>query len=144
MGAYPGLSPTASDRSQVVDLHCAILDPMKNGSAVASTFIKSFPVRPLQPEFVSLIEDARENLLQELAALLDSLYLYGSVARAIAEPGRSDLDLTLVLSRPLSSPEAEALECVRFNLETRHPEVTKIDFDVGVLEEVLNPANLYS
>lgn len=72
------------------------------------------------------------------------LYLYGSVPRAMAQPGKSDLDLTLVLSRPLSTPEAESLERVRSNLEAGHPEVTKIDLDLGVLEDVLNPANLHS
>ena len=124
--------------------HCAILDLMKSCRDAAPTFIKALPVRPLQPEFVNLIDEARDSLVRELGALLDSLYLYGSVPRAMAQPGKSDLDLTLVLSRLLSTPEAESLECVRSNLEAGHPEVTKIDLDVGVLEDVLNPANLYS
>ncbi|UUC91444.1 nucleotidyltransferase domain-containing protein [Comamonas sp. C11] len=124
--------------------HCAILDLMKSCLDAAPTFIKVLPVRPLQSEFVNLIDEARDSLVQELGAILDSLYLYGSVPRAMAKPGKSDLDLTLVLSRPLSTPEAESLERVRSNLEAGHPEVTKIDLDLGVLEDVLSPANLYS
>ncbi|WP_230847808.1 nucleotidyltransferase domain-containing protein [Comamonas testosteroni] len=124
--------------------HCAILDPMKSCRDTAPTFIKALPVRPLQPEFINLIDDARDSVLQELGALLDSLYLFGSVPRAMDQPGKSDLDLTLVLSRPLSSQETESLERVRSNLEAGHPEVTKVDLDLGVLEDVLNPANLYS
>ena len=117
---------------------------MKSCLDAAPTFIKVLPVKPLQPEFINLIDDARDSLVQKLGALLDSLYLYGSVPRAMAQPGKSDLDLTLVLSRPLSAPEAESLERVRSNLEAGHPEVTKVDLDLGVLEDVLNPANLYS
>lgn len=124
--------------------HCAILELMKSCRDAAPTFIKTLPVRPLQPEFVKLIDEARDSLVQELGAVLDNLYLYGSVPRAMAQPGKSDLDLTLVLSRPLSTSEAESLERVRSNLEAGHPEVTKIDLDIGVLEDVLNPANLHS
>ncbi|MCY1529264.1 hypothetical protein D9M68_643980 [compost metagenome] len=66
------------------------------------------------------------------------------MSHASATPGTSDLDLTLVLSRPLAAREAESLECVRSDLQARHPEVTKVDFDLGVRDDVLNPANLYS
>lgn len=117
---------------------------MKSCNGTASTFIEIHPPSPLQPEFVDLVDDARDSLIHELGALLDSLYLYGSVSRSTATPGASDLDLTLVLSRPLASQEAESLERLRTGLQSRHPEVTKVDLDLGVREEVLNPANLYS
>lgn len=99
---------------------------------------------PLQPEFESLVSNARNGLCSGLGALLDSLYLYGSVSRGNARPGQSDLDLTVVLTRPPSREESNALECIRLDLQARHPEVSKVDFDLGVREDVLNPANLHS
>lgn len=102
------------------------------------------PPTPLQPEFESLVSDARNGLCSGLGALLDSLYLYGSVSRGNARPGQSDLDLTVVLARPPSREESNALERIRLDLQARHPEVSKVDFDLGVREDVLKPANLHS
>ena len=117
---------------------------MKSCTGSAPAFIKPASEHPLQPEFVHLLDDARESPLHELGTLLHSLYLYGSVSRAAARPGLSDLDLSLVLAKPLTPAEAESLERVRTDLEARHPEVTKVDFDIGVLADVLNPAHLHS
>ena len=107
-------------------------------------FIEVPPLKPLQVEFVPLVDDARFSLRTELGTLLDSLYLYGSVSRASAQLGQSDLDLTLILTRPLSAQESHSLECSRIDLEARHPEVSKVDFDIGIRQDVLNPANINS
>lgn len=117
---------------------------MKSFIGAVPTLIKVPVAKALQPEFVDLVDDARDSLLNELGVLLDSLYLYGSISRSVANIGESDLDLTLVLARPLSSHELEPLERVRSNLEARHPEVTKVDFDLGVYADVLDPTNLDS
>ena len=52
-------------------------------------FIEVPPLKPLQVEFVPLVDDARFSLRTELGTLLDSLYLYGSVSRASAQLGRA-------------------------------------------------------
>ncbi len=109
-----------------------------------TTTIDLLPSRPLQPAFVALVEDALASLQQALGPLLHSVYLYGSVARAQARPGVSDLDLTLVLTRPLAADEAALLEQQRLALQARHPEVSKVDFDIGVLADIRNPAHWYS
>jgi predicted nucleotidyltransferase len=109
-----------------------------------TTTIELLPSRPLQAAFVALVADALTSLQQTLGPLLHSVYLYGSVARATATPGVSDLDLTLVLARPLAADEAALLEQQRLALQVRHPEVSKVDFDIGVLADVHHPANLYS
>lgn len=64
---------------------------------------------PIQPEFELLVEDARKSISSGLDNLLDGLYLYGSVARGTAVLGRSDLDLTLVLTRQPSVLESAPL-----------------------------------
>src|SRR5260370_419775 len=59
--------------------------------------LEVFVRAPIQPEFVDLVADARAAIASDLGEALDSLYLYGSVARGCARAGFSDLDLTVVL-----------------------------------------------
>lgn len=102
-------------------------------------FILTLPAVPVQPEFQSLLEDVCALLAQPEFGL-DGLYLYGSVARGEASPGESDLDLTLVLRE--STPQVlERLEVLRRDLERRHSQVTKIDFDIGSRAQVLAAEN---
>ncbi|AZD23373.1 putative nucleotidyltransferase [Pseudomonas chlororaphis subsp. aurantiaca] len=109
----------------------------------AEGFIQSLPDQPLQPVFSPLVDELCAILSRRFPALLDGLYLYGSVARGDARPGTSDLDVTLVLAWAPSPEERQRLEETRQALEARHPEVSKIDFDIGVLSEVLAPDNRY-
>ncbi len=106
--------------------------------------LEVFVRAPIQPEFVDLVADARAAIASDLGEALDSLYLYGSVARSCARAGFSDLDLTVVLVRSLSGQESARLEHLRQDLQLRHTEVVKIDFDLGTRQEVLDPAHLYS
>jgi len=82
-------------------------------------------------------------LLGPLGHRVDSAYLYGSVARGDAVLGRSDVDVVLVLAGKPTVQDDIDIEAARRALETRHPEVSKVDFDVGFLEEVLAPENLH-
>lgn len=117
---------------------------MTSAASNTCTTIDLLPSPPLQPAFVALVDGALASLQQTLGSLLHSVYLYGSVARATATPGVSDLDLTLVLTRPLAADEAALLEQLRLALQAYHPEVSKVDFDIGVLADVCHSNNLYS
>ncbi|WP_438868845.1 nucleotidyltransferase domain-containing protein [Pseudomonas sp. L1(2025)] len=92
-----------------------------------------------QPEFEPLLADVCASLSQ---SGLDSIYVYGSVARGEASPGESDLDLSLILLEPPDAQVLAHLETLRQALEQRHPEVTRIDFDIGHRAEVLAPENV--
>jgi hypothetical protein len=96
---------------------------------------------PLQPAFQSVVDDLCAAVRGPLADLVDSAYLYGSVARADAVPGRSDLDAVLLLVDAPSPHELERIEAARRALEQRHGEVVKVDFDLGNLDEVHAPEN---
>ena len=72
--------------------------------------LEVFVRAPIQPKFVDLVADARAAIASALGEALDSLYLYGSVARGCARAGFSDLDLTVVLVRSLSGQESARLE----------------------------------
>ncbi|WP_110642906.1 nucleotidyltransferase domain-containing protein [Salinicola sp. CPA57] len=102
------------------------------------------PCGPLQPAFVGIVDAACRALADQLGARLDSVYVYGSVARGKAVPGTSDLDLTLLLSRPLTPDGQADLERLKATFERHHRGVSKIDFDVGTLSEALSPAHRHS
>ncbi|OIN46082.1 DNA polymerase III subunit beta [Pseudomonas azotoformans] len=103
-------------------------------------FILTVSPSPVQPEFQPLLEEVCK-LLSPPKLGVDGIYLYGSVARGDALPGVSDLDLTLVLSESPTPAILEALERIRCDLALRHPQVTKVDFDVGSCAQVLAAEN---
>ena len=102
--------------------------------------ILTLPNIETQPQFQDLLADVCMTLTRSNPPL-DSIYLYGSVARGDAVPAVSDLDLTLVLQNPPASQDLEILESKRRTLERRHTEITKIDFDIGSRAEVLAADN---
>ncbi|APA68385.1 nucleotidyltransferase domain-containing protein [Janthinobacterium sp. 1_2014MBL_MicDiv] len=109
-----------------------------------ATFLPPAPDAALQPAFDALLQDACATLAAHAGDLLDGIYLYGSIARGDATPGVSDLDLTLVLRQAPAPAHAAALETLRQALQARHPEVLKVDFDIGHRAQVLAPEHLYS
>lgn len=106
-------------------------------------YILTLPNIETQPQFQNLLADVCMTLTRS-NPLLDGIYLYGSVARGDAVPAVSDLDLTLILQSPPAPQDLEILESKRRTLESRHPEVTKIDFDIGSRAEVLAADNRLS
>ncbi|WP_232096326.1 nucleotidyltransferase domain-containing protein [Serratia ureilytica] len=94
---------------------------------------------PLQQAFIPLLEALTAELPRQFPALIHSIYLYGSVARGEALPGVSDLDITLLLIKPADSGVLQRLEAWRqaFQLEQRL--VSKVDFDIGCVDEALAP-----
>lgn len=107
----------------------------------ANGFIRSAPRDPIAPEFLDLMNDVCATLDARVGPLLHSVYVYGSVATGQAKPFVSDLDLSMVLQRSATTSELAAIESVRVALEKRHPEVVKVDFDIGVLADALSPAS---
>ena len=103
-------------------------------------FILRAPRNPIGPDFLDLLKDVCATLDARIGPLLHSIYVYGSVATGQAKPFISDIDLSMVLQRPATAPELAAIESARIALEKRHPEVVKVDFDIGVLADVLSPA----
>ena len=104
-------------------------------------FIATPPSGPLQNAFQPVVNDLINQLTHSSPALIHSIYVYGSVAQGSAVAGRSDLDISLILTCPPTEDEQQALADLRINLALAHPVISKIDFDIGTLEEVQNPAN---
>ncbi|WP_406317135.1 nucleotidyltransferase domain-containing protein [Streptomyces sp. NBC_00118] len=63
----------------------------------------------IQSDFRPVVSAARDSLLAAFGPRMTSAYLYGSVPRGTARPGRSDLDLLLALrDEPTDEDRAEA------------------------------------
>ncbi|MCX8996536.1 nucleotidyltransferase domain-containing protein [Rhizobiaceae bacterium BDR2-2] len=94
---------------------------------------------PYQDEFCPVLKAVRFRLVGDAGSLVHSIYVYGSVAAGCAIPGRSDLDLSLILNTPPSMNERALLERIRQETESDHPVVSKIDFDIGSLGDFASP-----
>lgn len=90
---------------------------------------------PFQDEYLPLLEDIRLRLSPAAFPLTHSVYVYGSVAIGRAVPGRSDLDLSLILRGQPSERDTYLIEEIRQEIEAVHPIVSKVDFDIGLLGE---------
>lgn len=101
--------------------------------------IATMPDASWQAEFQPVLHAVRDCLRQDAAPLLHSLYVYGSVAAGRAIPGKSDLDLCLILHRPPTDKDSEQIEKIRQELAGAYPIVSKIDFDIGSLDDLAAP-----
>ncbi|MCY1690930.1 nucleotidyltransferase domain-containing protein [Exiguobacterium sp. SL14] len=102
----------------------------KNGYIHNPTSAEAIPVR-----YRAVIRDV-VAYVQSLSAF-HGVYLYGSVAKGKARPFESDLDFTLILLEPLTEEEHMQLDERTEQWLTDYPFVTKIDYDVGLLGDVI-------
>lgn len=107
-------------------------------------FIKTLPSIDFQPEFQAIINDAKNSLLLALGSQLHSVYLYGSVAKGCAIEGVSDLDICVILTDQPDYHSINIIADIRKVIMSKYQVVSKVDFDIGSLSEVLAPENLYS
>lgn len=101
--------------------------------------IKTVGEPPWQEAFCPVLEDVRRRLSPGSVPFIHSVHVYGSVAAAKAVPGRSDLDLCLILHHPPGEDERALLEHVRQQIEAAHPVVGKVDLDIGCVDDLSAP-----
>ncbi|MDX7985841.1 nucleotidyltransferase domain-containing protein [Xenorhabdus sp. 12] len=97
-----------------------------------------------QPAFSHVVSDVVVQLNSCFPELIHSLYVYGSVAEGRAVRGRSDLDMTVIFNHAPNPAITVQLAAVQAELEKNNPIVSKIDFDCGLLQQVLHPNNKLS
>ncbi|HHE6468027.1 TPA: nucleotidyltransferase domain-containing protein [Providencia rettgeri] len=107
-------------------------------------YIPVLEKRLFQSEFQLVITESIYWLSHILKEKLHSLYVYGSVAKGCAKPQQSDLDLCIILCDDLTQLETTRLNEIQVQLTVNHTEVSKIDFDIGMLADVMSEVNLYS
>jgi uncharacterized protein len=97
----------------------------------------------VQPEYAGVPEEAARLLVGELGSRLHSGYLYGSVVRGNAVPGRSDLDLVVVLRAPPSQQDRSGGGRVEAALLQRFPLLAGAGVVLTHLQEVRSPEQRY-
>ncbi len=100
--------------------------------------------RPVQPAFRHVVTHVVNALSRDFAGLIHSLYVYSSVAEGRGRIGASDLDITVIYWTEPDPVTSARLSAARRGLERRHSVVSKIDFDCGLLRQVLHPDNIFS
>jgi uncharacterized protein len=98
----------------------------------------------VQPEYQGL-PDATAGLLAEaFGARLHSAYLYGSVVRGNAVPGRSDIDVIAVLLAAPADEDRVRADRVEQALVERFPVLFSAGIGLTHLQEIHSPAQRYS
>lgn len=114
--------------------------PTRLGTDEEGYVINQTSIKHIQPEFKTVLFKSIELVKEAFGEQLHSMYLYGSIGRGTAVAGESDLDLTVLVHEDIDATElVEQTE----QLLTEHPEVIKIDYDIGRLDVALNPANRF-
>ncbi|MGW7060695.1 nucleotidyltransferase domain-containing protein [Streptomyces sp. NPDC054904] len=83
----------------------------------------------VQPEFTALVAATRRRIAEAYGRRLHSAYLYGSVPRGTARPGRSDLDLLIALHREPTDDDRDTAEVLGRGLDEEFGEID----GVGIL-----------
>ncbi|MEU8776244.1 nucleotidyltransferase domain-containing protein [Streptomyces sp. NPDC048606] len=83
----------------------------------------------VQAEFAPVVAAARARIAEAYGRRLHSAYLYGSIPRGTARPGRSDLDLLLALHREPTDEDRDTTEVLGRGLDQDFPQID----GVGVL-----------
>ncbi|MCH9298305.1 nucleotidyltransferase domain-containing protein [Pantoea allii] len=107
-------------------------------------YIPTLATADVQPAFQAVVNAAVARLSADYRDGLHSIYLYGSVACGNAVKCRSDLDLCLLFSHPLRQEQQDRLSALKQALAEEHPVVSKVDFDIGTVNEALAPENRLS
>ena len=114
--------------------------PTRLGTDEAGYIINQTSRMHIQVMFRPVIEEVIDLLKKHFGEVLHSVYVYGSIGRGTAVAGKSDLDLTVIVRKDV---QIDALKEETQGLLERHPEIIKVDYDIGMLGTVLSPKNLY-
>ncbi|CCN50456.1 putative Nucleotidyltransferase [Vibrio nigripulchritudo MADA3029] len=97
----------------------------------------------IQPDFQPLVNVVSDMLYSDFKNKIHSLYLYGSVAQGKALPEKSDLDVSVVFTEPLSALDRNRLKEISHEIARKHSVISKLDIDPGYLEEVIHKREKY-
>jgi uncharacterized protein len=97
----------------------------------------------VQSEFRGLVAAARERIAQAYGRRLHSAYLYGSVPRGTARPGRSDLDLLLALHHEPGADDRDTAEVLARGLDEDFPQIDGVGILLHGKDTLLSEAERY-
>ncbi|OBY74886.1 nucleotidyltransferase domain-containing protein [Acinetobacter gyllenbergii] len=94
----------------------------------------------IQKAYQPVLKDLISVFTGEFTTQLDSLYIYGSVAKGKAIVGQSDLDVCVIFKHQIEHLDQKIAE-IKASLMAIYPFIVKIDVDVGYLSEILHEKN---
>ncbi|WP_096911471.1 nucleotidyltransferase domain-containing protein [Acinetobacter colistiniresistens] len=94
----------------------------------------------IQKAYQPILKDLISVFTREFTTQLNSLYIYGSVAKGKAIVGQSDLDVCVIFKHQIEHLDQKIAE-IKASLIASYPFIAKIDVDVGYLSEVLLEKN---
>ncbi|GAA3151001.1 nucleotidyltransferase domain-containing protein [Streptomyces rectiviolaceus] len=97
----------------------------------------------VQREFRGLVAAVRDRVLEVFGARLISAYLYGSVPRGTARPGRSDLDLLLVLRAEPGDDDRADADALGVALDKEFPQIDGVGTLLVSRDRVLSELETY-
>lgn len=117
--------------------------PTKIGTDSEGYIVNNISVKKIPKQYIEPLDFIVKNLKSILGSKLHSIYIYGSVGRGNAIVGKSDIDLSIIVSNLVTNNERELLELGKEELLKKYSYIPKADYDIGVLDEVLLNENLY-
>ncbi|GKW45948.1 nucleotidyltransferase domain-containing protein [Planococcus sp. NCCP-2050] len=117
--------------------------PTRIGIDPAGYILNQTSTQKIHPVYRELLNQILARLKRCAGAKLHSVYIYGSVGRGEAVQGTSDIDLTVLLTSPLLPKEKALLDRETAALVRLNPLVPKVDYDMGVVGEVLKQENQF-
>ncbi|MDQ0205369.1 nucleotidyltransferase domain-containing protein [Alkalicoccobacillus murimartini] len=118
--------------------------PSKIGTDSEGFIINPTSLKKVQSEFKPVITAIINVVNKVLKNNVHSMYLYGSVGRGEAKVGTSDMDVTVIVHSPLLTQERALLSAETDRaIDQLGKTITKVDYDIGTLEEALAPVYLY-
>jgi len=97
----------------------------------------------LQPAFAGLVAEFVAAVRAAFGRDLDSVYLYGSLARGAGRPGVSDVDGQVLLTRTPTAVDRAAVAELEAGLAAAHPEVSGVGVLLDARADLLRPAQRY-
>lgn len=95
----------------------------------------------VQPAFREVVEGYVDAVRSLFGDALDGAYLYGSIPRGTARVGLSDLDGQVLLTRPPTPEDEEALEVVERRLGAAYPQVSVVEILLDSRAALVDPAD---
>ncbi|NYF81358.1 nucleotidyltransferase domain-containing protein [Granulicella arctica] len=100
-------------------------------------------VEKISPVYRPVLDDSIALLTSTFEARLHGIYLYGSVATGHARLGKSDIDLLVIFSNPISDPDQAKIKHVAKNLSASYQScVREIGIGAAPLQEALSKESL--
>lgn len=102
------------------------------------------PGKPFQHEYQTVIKELIQALQGGMGSNLHSLYLFGSVARKTAVPGKSNIDIIVVTQGPLGDRINTLINTIKWRFKKAYPFVTELSFQFTKAHEILQLESIFT